>query len=66
MFEISEPIKEYFKYMLFLCEEIFPKLLKGDIDDIINISSGEEEGTEEALHSMRENIYKILKSKNQQ
>ena len=66
VFEISEPIKEYFKYMLFLCEEIFPKLLKGDIDDIINISSGEAEGTEEALHSMRENIYKILKSKNQQ
>lgn len=62
IFEISEPIKEYFKYMLFLCEEVLPKLLKGDIDDIIGVDEGIE-GTDMALHEMRENIYKILKEK---
>lgn len=63
VFEISEPIQEYFKYMLFLCEEVLPKLLKGDIDDIIDIAPEEADKTSEVLYDIRENIFKILKSK---
>lgn len=63
VFGISEPIQEYFKYMLFLCEEVLPKLLKGDIDDIIDIAPEEADKTSEVLYDIRENIFKILKSK---
>lgn len=62
VFDISEPIKEYFKYMLFLCEEVLPKLLKGDIDGIIGVDEGIE-GTDMALHELREQIYNLLKQK---
>ncbi len=62
VFDISEPIKEYFKYMLFLCEEVLPKLLKGDIDGIIGVDEGIE-GTDIALHELREQIYNLLKQK---
>lgn len=63
VFEISEPIQEYFKYMLFLCEEVLPKLLKGDIDDIIDSIPEVEGKATEVFYSMREDIFRILKSK---
>lgn len=64
LFMNSDVIDDYVNYMSFFCENMIPKLLKGDIDGIMNLTTEDTTITAEKLNEMREQIYTLLKEKN--
>lgn len=63
IFMNSDVVQDFVGYMMFFCEEMIPKLLKGDIDGIMELTTEGASITPERLKEMREQIYELLQEK---
>lgn len=59
----SDVVHDYIKYMAFFCEDMLPKLLKGDIDGIMDLTVEDAIITKERLLELREMVYNLLEEK---
>lgn len=59
----SDVVHDYIKYMAFFCEDMLPKLLKGDIDGIMDLTVEDATITKERLLELREMVYNLLEEK---
>lgn len=63
IFMNSDVVQDFAGYMMFFCEEMIPKLLKGDIDGIMELTTEGASITPEKLKEMREQIYELLQER---
>lgn len=63
IFMNSDVVQDFAGYMVFFCEEMIPKLLKGDIDGIMDLTTEGALITPERLKEMREQVYELLQEK---
>lgn len=60
IFLTSDFVNDFMYYMEFVCEDMFPKLLKGDFNGIMEEISSDSDFDENQFNEMREKAYQLL------